>query len=337
MKKNKYTVGVLGSGSWGGTLTYLISKNNYNVKLWTFSKEEYNQLSKTRKLIRPIQVKLQKNVEVTTNLQDVVSSCNILIIAVPSSALESLAKSIQKLNIKKSTLILIASKGINEKTELTPSQILKKHLTKNEIAILSGPNIALDVISSKPMVSVIATKNLKAGKILQKIISSKNFRLYINEDITGVEIAAAFKNVIAIASGICDGFGFPISSKSALISRGLIEIARIGIREGAKLNTMFSAAGLGDLIATCCSPNSRNYRVGFNLAKGKKLKRILKELGEVAEGVLNVRTMHKLAKKHKIQAPIAESVYNVIVMNKNPKTELQKLLNRNIPEKELVF
>ena len=161
--------------------------------------------------------------------------------------------------------------------------------------------------------------------------------MYINKDVNGVEIAGALKNVIALAAGMSDGFGFNISTKAALISRGLIEIYKIAIKEGASTKTLLGAAGIGDLIATCCSTNSRNYRVGFELAKGKKLSHILKNLGQAAEGTETVKSMVALAKKYRINTPIANGVYKIAIQNKNPKLVLEELLSRPAGKHEIEF
>ena len=336
-KHKKIKISVLGAGSWGSTLTWLISQKGYKVTLWAYPKKEFEYIKKTNTLPRPKKIKLNKNIYVTDDLGFAVLNSEALIIAVPTNAFKETVLKIKKLKINKNTIILSATKGITTKENLRPSSILKKYLPKNKIAVLSGPNIALDVISQAPIISVIASDSLKTALKLQEIISSRNFRIYINKDITGVEIAGALKNVIAIASGMCDGFGFNISTKAALISRGLVEITKIAIKEHAKPVTLLGAAGIGDLIATCCSTNSRNYKVGHALAKGKRLKAILKELGQVAEGTETVKAMIKLAKKHKVEVPIANAVYDIIIKNKKPKIVLKQLLNRPLPKLEIDF
>ncbi len=334
-KNIKKSIAVLGAGSWGGTLTWLISNKNEKVTLWTFSKDEYKVIKKTKALLRPKNLKLNKNVYITTDLSEAIQNSSVIIIAVPTNAFEPVVLKLKELKLSKKTVLLSATKGITNDKYLRPSQILKKHFPQNPIAVLSGPNIALDVISETPTISVIATKNKNIGLMLQSLVSTKHFRIYLNDDINGIEIAGALKNVIAIAGGISDGLGFSMSTKSALISRGLMEIARINKYEGGKHSTLLSAAGVGDLIATCCSVNSRNYRVGFELAKGKKLNQILKELGQVAEGTETVKAMVNLGKKYKLNLPIANAVYNVIYKNKTPLSELNSLLTRPLPEYEI--
>ena len=338
MKKEKsLVVSILGAGSWGSTLAWLLSSKGIKVTLWTFSNEEYNAIKKSNSLLRPIKIRLNKNIRLTTDLGYIVNKSNILIIAVPTNAFKSTIQKIKKYKIKKDSVILSATKGITTNENLRPSQILKKYLPRNPIAVLSGPNIAMDVISKAPIISVIGSNSVKTATLLQKLLSSRHFRIYLNNDINGVEIAGALKNVIALAAGMSDGFGFNISTKAALISRGLTEIARIVVKEGGKAKTLLGAAGIGDLIATCCSTNSRNYRVGFSLAKGKKLKDILKSLGQVAEGTETVKSMISLAKKHKVDVPIAQGVYNIIYGNKKPETELKNLLERRPAKYEIEF
>lgn len=333
----KIKIAILGAGSWGGTLAWLISSKCQHLTLWTFSKDEYSNLKKNYTLIKPKKIKLKRNIFITTDLNTVAKNNNIIIIAVPTNAFKPTVLKLKKINLKKDVILLSATKGITTTENLRPSQILKKAFPKNPIAVLSGPNIALDVLSKSPIISVVASKDIKAACLLQDIISSKHFRIYINKDIDGVEIAGALKNVIAIAAGMSDGFGFNISTKAALISRGLIEIAKIAIKEGANPKTLLGASGIGDLIATCCSTNSRNYKVGYQFAKGKKLKTILADLGQVAEGVETVKSMNKLAKKYKVNAPIATGIYDIIFNNKKPSEALKKLLNRPLPKNELEF
>lgn len=330
-------VAILGAGSWGGTLAWILNKKRINLTLWTPDKNEYEFIKKNNALLKPKKLKLLNKIDITTDLYHATRNCNSIIIAVPTHAFKSTVQKLKEQKINKRIIILSATKGITQNENLRPSVLLKKYLPNNPVAVLSGPNIALDILSDAPSISVIACKNKKIARVLQELISSENFRIYINDDIAGVETAGALKNVIAIAAGMSDGFGFNISTKAALISRGLIEIARIAICEGAKPITLLGAAGIGDLIATCCSKDSRNYKVGFSLAKGKKLKTILMELGQVAEGAETVKAMIKIARKHNIQTPIAGAVYEVIVKKINPKVALKKLLNRPLVANELEF
>lgn len=334
---NVKNITILGSGSWGSTIAWLLSKKQLNIKLWTPIKREYEYIKRTGLLPKPQNIRLTKNISITNNLKEAILDSELIIIVVPTSVFKDTVIKLKKLNIKKTTILLSATKGITPKENLRPSVILKKYLPQNSICILSGPNIALDVLSGAPIISVIASKNLKVASKLQEIMSSENFRIYLNDDINGVEIAGALKNVIAIASGMSDGFGFSISTRAALISRGLTEIAKIAIKEGANSKTLLGGAGIGDLIATCCSTKSRNYKVGYQLAKGKKLKTILDDLGQVAEGVDTVKSMINLAKKHKLEVPIASSVYDVLFKNAKPKVALKRLLSRPLPKIEIEF
>lgn len=337
MLNTKPRITVIGAGSWGGTIAWLLSKKQYDVKLWTPFQNEYEHIKKTKSLIRPKKLKLNKHIKITSDLNYAVEDSKLIIIAVPTNAFKETSIKLKKLNLKKDIILLSATKGITTTGNLRPSTILKKYFPKNPIVVLSGPNIALDVVSKAPIMSVIASKNLKTALTLQKILSSSHFRIYINMDITGVEIAGALKNVIAIASGMSDGFGFNISTKAGLISRGLTEIARIIVKEGGQAKTLLGGAGIGDLIATCCSENSRNYKVGYQIAKGRKLKTILKELGQVAEGVDTVKSMIQLARKHKVEIPIANAVHEVLIKGKKSKLVLNKLLNRPLPMYEIEF
>ncbi len=337
MKNKKLNISIIGAGSWGGTLAYLLSKKGQKVTLWTQNTDEYLTIKKTRTLTKPIRYKLNKNIDITLDLKSIVNNSDIILIAVPTNAFEEVVTRLKELNIDKSTIIVSATKGITTDKCKRPSKILKEILPKNPIAILSGPNIAIDILANTPIISVIATKEIESAKLLQKVLSSDFFRIYINKDIDGVEVAGALKNVIAIAAGISDGLGFSISTKAALISRGLIEIAKITTKEGGEIQTLLGAAGIGDLIATCCSTNSRNYRVGYQLAKGKKLNTIIKELGQVAEGVETVKSMNKLAKRYKLNLPISSSVYRILIKGEKTQKVLKELVTRPLANQELDF
>ena len=282
-------------------------------------------------------MKLNNYCDVTLDIKEIINNCKVIVIAVPAKVFKSTALKLKKLKINRDTILLSATKGITTNGIARPSEILNKYFPKNPKAVLSGPNIALDVIKNVPIISVIACKKIKYAKLLQELISTDNFRIYTNDDVSGVEIAGALKNVIAIAAGISDGLGFSISTKAALISRGLVEIGKISVCEGGRPMTLLGAAGIGDLIATSCSKDSRNYKVGYALAKGKKIKEILAELGQVAEGVETVKSMIRLAKKHSVSVPIASGVYEVIYKNKSPKVVLKNLLKRPLPASEFNF
>lgn len=337
MNKKKYEISILGAGSWGGTLAYLLSNKGINVNLWTPSKDEYTQIKKTKTLTKPKKYKLNKNINITTDFELVIKESKVIVIAVPTNVFRSVIKKIKDLNINKNVIILSATKGITTSDHKRPSSIIKEYFPKNPRAVLSGPNIALDVLSNVPIISIIASSDKHTGVYLQKIFSSTFFRIYTNDDIDGVETAGALKNVIAVAAGISDGLGYSISTKAALMSRGLIEIAKITIKEGGNPKTLLGAAGIGDLIATCCSTNSRNYRVGFELAKGKSLKRILNELGQVAEGIETVKSMVSMANKYKIDTPIAKAIFDITNNNKKAKEAVKKLLTRPLGGHELDF
>lgn len=336
-KKEKYEISILGAGSWGGTLAYLLSNKGINVNLWTPSIDEYNLINKTKTLTKPKKYKLNKNIKITTDFKNSIKNSKLIVIAVPTNVFRSVIKRIKELNINKDVIILSATKGITTTDHKRPSAIIKEYLPKNPRAVLSGPNIALDVLSNVPIISIIACKDKKIGNYLQKTFSSTFFRIYTNDDIDGVETAGALKNVIAVAAGISDGLGYSISTKAALMSRGLIEIAKITIKEGGNAKTLLGAAGIGDLIATCCSTNSRNYRVGFELAKGKNLKTVLKDLGQVAEGVETVKSMVALANKYKVDTPIAKAIYEITINNRKAKDAVKKLLTRPLGGHELNF
>ena len=335
-KSRNNNIAILGTGSWGNTLAILLSKTSKKVKMWTVSKKELDQIKRNNAFLKPKKFKLPKEISISNDLKEVIKNVSLIVIAVPSSAFKETILKLAKVKIEKKIILLSATKGfINSYSR--PSEIMKKYLRHNRYGVLSGPNIAFDVISNTPVISVVSAKNKEAALFIQKTFNSNHFRVYINPDTTSVEISGALKNVIAIAAGISDGLNFNISTKAGLISRGLNEITKIAIKEGGKAKSMLGAASIGDLIATCCSPKSRNYQVGYMLAKGKRLSYILRELGQVAEGAETVKAMVKLGKKYKVETPIASAVYDIVIDKKDPKSIIKKLLERPIPKNELDF
>jgi glycerol-3-phosphate dehydrogenase (NAD(P)+) len=231
--------------------------------------------------------------------------------------------------IHENAVIISASKGIEQGTLLTVSSILKE-ITGHQTAVLSGPSFAKEVISKLPTAVTLATENPDTGLILQEIFSTHYFRVYTHTDMPGVELGGALKNVIAIASGISDGLGLGHSARAALITRGLVEIVRLGVSLGADEKTFSGLSGLGDLVLTCTGPLSRNYSVGVNLGKGMKLKDILLSTKSVAEGVTTALSAFELSRKQGIEMPIIEQIYEVIYKEKSPADAVSILMNRTL-------
>ncbi len=327
-------IGVLGAGSWGMTLAVLLS-NRHKIRVWEFDKEQCDALLKDKENKKFLPgIKIPDSITISNNVEEVVDSSNIIILAVPSHIVKNLTKNIAK-NLKDKIIINVA-KGIDTETLQRLSEIIYENTKNNNIYVLSGPSHAEEVSRKIPTTVVIAShnKNIDILKNLQKVIMTENFRVYTNEDIVGVELGGALKNIIAIASGISDGLGFGSNTKSALMTRGLAEIQRLGVKLGAKRETFSGLAGIGDLITTCISKFSRNRYVGEKLGKGKKLSDILNSMVMVAEGINTTKAAYKLSKNLNVDMPITEEVYNILFNEKNALQSVKSLMLRE-PKPEI--
>jgi glycerol-3-phosphate dehydrogenase (NAD(P)+) len=274
------------------------------------------------------EVVLPANLKATDDIEDAVKGAECVLSVVPAQFTRAIFKKSAKF-IPSNAPIISASKGIEQKTLLTVSAIIRE-ITGRPAAALSGPSFAKEVIKKLPTAVTIATDNPDVGQRLQEIFNTNYFRVYTHTDVLGVEIGGALKNVIAIASGISDGLGLGHSARAALITRGLAEIVRLGRVMGADPRTFSGLSGLGDLVLTCTGPLSRNYTVGVNLGKGKKLKDILSATKSVAEGVATAQSAYELSRKYNVEMPIVEQVYNVIYQDKNPGDAVKLLMTRTL-------
>ncbi len=292
-------ISVIGAGAWGSALYSAIKQVDKNAIITSRKK---------------------RNIEGFSDLDTALKNEYIVIVI----AAQSIKEFLKKVELKNKK-ILVASKGIDNKTLQFLNEIFEEYVDKNSLAFISGPSFAKEVKENKPTALVIASKNLKLADEFKKFFPPF-LKMYISDDVEGVEVAGAYKNVIAIASGICEGLNLGKNAKAALLARGLVEMERFGSFFGAKKDTFLGVAGAGDLFLTANSTMSRNYRVGLNLAKGKLLDDILLELGEVAEGVYTTKAIYELAKKHNIYTPIANEVYKIIYEEKKPIKSLKDLL-----------
>ncbi|MEJ5284296.1 MAG: NAD(P)H-dependent glycerol-3-phosphate dehydrogenase [Brevinematales bacterium] len=319
-------VSVIGAGGWGTALAIQASFKN-EVCLWTYSKEELDLILKDRiNTIYLPDVKIPDNVVITDDVERA-SDCEIMLFVVPSKYFRDVVKKFSK-NINKKHIVVSATKGIEFSTKKRMSEILVEETNSKNIAVISGPSHAEEVARNVPTSIVAASKNEKIAKIVQDTFSTDSLRLYRHNDIVGVELAGAFKNVIAIAAGMLRGFGLGDNTMAALITRGLAEIRRLGIKMGGKLETFAGLAGIGDLIVTCMSKYSRNGRVGEMLAKGQKIEEILSSMKMVAEGVETAKSIPELEAKYCIELPISNAVYEVIYQKMPPEVCLKNLMKR---------
>lgn len=321
-------ISILGDGGWGTTLAIYLSQKGYPVVLWGPFAEYITLIKETRVNSKFLpDVKIPSEVALTADVKTAVCFGQILILAVPSQYLPGVLKQIKGVDLS-SKIILNVAKGIDTKSLKRISETVEAILGKTHYAVLSGPNIATEVAKGIPSTAVIASRQGKTSKSLQEIFNSPSFRIYTNSDIVGVELGGSIKNIIAIACGVCDGLGFGTNTKSAIVTRGLSEMIRLGKLLGAKEQTFAGLSGLGDLVTTCFSPKSRNRTVGEELGKGKNLQHITQNMAMVAEGVETTKAVYKLSQKLKVSMPITTEVYNILYKSKKPAKAVSDLMSR---------
>ncbi|MCF7870976.1 MAG: NAD(P)-dependent glycerol-3-phosphate dehydrogenase [Candidatus Omnitrophica bacterium] len=325
----KEKISIIGAGSWGTTLAVYLSKKGVEVKLHSVFKEHNLQMKKRRKNELFLKnVKFPSLLSVETSLKKALDE-EIILIAIPVKFIRKVLKKVARQGVNLEDKIFVSvSKGIEVKSLKRVSEIIEKELDASHIGVLSGPTIAKEVAKGIPTTAVIASEEEPVGKKLQELFNSQTFRIYLHNDVTGVELAGALKNIIALACGISDGLGFGTNTKSALVTRGLVEIARIGEKLGAQPQTFWGISGLGDLITTCFSPYSRNRTVGEFIGKGKNLKNIIEKMDMVAEGVETVKSAYKMTKELEVNMPIVEQVYKVLYKNKSAYRAVTDLMSR---------
>lgn len=325
-------VTVLGAGSWGTTLALVLVEKGHQVTLWTYKAAQAEKMRATRvnEAFLP-GVPLPPLLQIST---DVESSCvdrDMIVAAVPAQFLRSVIEKIRHLDLT-NTIICNVAKGIEGGTLMTMSEVLLdvlEHERKENLAILSGPSHAEEVCRKIPTAVVASSFRHKTAKVVQDAFMTPYFRVYVNDDIRGVELGGAIKNVIAIAAGISDGAGFGDNTKAAIMTRGVYEITRLGVKMGAQPITFAGLSGIGDLIVTCMSRHSRNRYVGEQIGKGRKLEDVLKEMVMVAEGVATSKAIHELATKHHVDMPMAYEVYHVLFEGKDPTQATFDLMTRD--------
>lgn len=318
-------VAVLGAGSWGTALALALARR-HDVLMWEFDNEQVTKIEQERrnKKFLPM-VGLPDNVHVTGDMAAAIRDAYLVLFAVPSHVLRGVARQ-AGLHITAKQYLVSVVKGIEQGTHRRMSEVIAEEVAASKgIVALSGPTHAEEVARNMPTAIVAASGKRSAASAVQRAFMSPDFRVYTNTDIIGVEVGAALKNVVAIAAGICDGLNFGDNTKAALITRGLAEIRRLGLKMGARDSTFSGLSGMGDLIVTCMSKYSRNRKVGFLLGHGRSLDDILKEMTQVAEGVKNTQSAMELAKKYGIEMPIAQAMGAILFRNM-PVKDLSGLL-----------
>ena len=324
---------VIGAGSWGTAIANILADNNLNVKIWGRDKKVLEAINNSNENIKYLKgLKLNSNIIATDNLEKTLLNSEIIVNAIPTQKIRDVFLPIA--DLIKSQIIINTSKGI-EKISLMLIDDIFRDIFKNKklnIAYLSGPTFAEEVIQRLPTATTIASNNVDIAKKCQKIFNNNYFRVYTQKDIKGVLLGGALKNVIAIGVGITDSLKLGHNARASLITRGLAEIIRLGIKLGANPQTLSGLAGLGDLVLTCTGDLSRNRKVGMELGKGKVLKDILKKLGMAAEGVDTSYCAFLLSEKYKVDMPITREIYNIIYKGKSVKEAIKNLMSRKLKE-----
>jgi glycerol-3-phosphate dehydrogenase (NAD(P)+) len=322
---------VLGAGSWGLTLTWMLTDNFDQITLWSRAEDLSEELVKTKSTTKPVEVQLDNKIEITSNLEEAIKDAEIILVVVATSGIRPVCQQLLKAGLKKNQIVVNTSKGLELPGLYRMSEVMTQELPDNKIVALSGPTLAKEVLAGLPTAATVACEDIETADFVQKYLNvSGKFRLYTNNDVLGVELGGSLKNVIAISSGFVDAMKLGDNARGAILTRGLAEIVRISVSLGANPSTLYGLSGIGDLIATCSSPFSRNYQVGFRLGQGKKLDDILAELGSVAEGVKTTKAVCELAKKLEIDAPVANIIYEAVYTDISPDQVVNKLMNREL-------
>ncbi len=327
------TLGVIGAGAWGTALSMLLADKGHEVTLWMYEKDLAEETARTRenRIYLP-GFTIPPSVKVTSSLEAAVKDHAIVFSVVPSHTVRSVTKQYVSF-LAKDVIIISASKGIELDTLMPLSEVFKDVLREefhNSLCFLSGPSFAKEVAQKMPTAITLACYDPTLGKKAQEVLSNPYFRVYTNPDVIGVELAGALKNVVAIAAGVLEGMGFGYNTMAALLTRGLAEMARLGVAMGGKLTTFSGLAGMGDLVLTCTGGLSRNRTLGARLGKGEKLEDIIQGTKAVAEGVKTAKAARDLAEKYKISMPIVDEVYQVLYEGKDPKRALKDLMSREL-------
>lgn len=321
-------IAVIGAGAWGTALSLILASKGHSSSLWVWDPIQAESMISARTNSFLPGHKLPESINITTSISDAMKNADALVFVTISNAAESVAESLKE-HLLPNVPIISATKGLNCKTGLTISQTLASILpSTNPIAVISGPNLAMEIANGVPSATVAACNDLSIAKQVQELFMCPSLRVYTNTDVIGVELAGALKNILAIGAGICSGLGYGDNTKAALLTRGLAEITRLGMKLGAQKETFMGLAGIGDIITTCASPLSRNRQVGQSLGEGKKLEDILKDLGHVAEGVPTTKAAYELSRKLNTPMPITEKMYEVIYNHKSPVDAVYELMTR---------
>lgn len=322
-------IGIIGAGSWGTALAWLLANNGNAVTIWSVIEEEIRLLQEEREQKDKLPgVILQDGMEFTTDLEAAIRDKDTLVLAVPSPYTRSTASKMAPFVAEGQKIVNVA-KGIEENTLMTLSEIIEEEIPQAEVAVLSGPSHAEEVGKGIPTTIVVGAKNKETAEYLQNLFMSPVFRVYISSDVLGIEVGAALKNVVALAAGMADGLGYGDNTKAALITRGIAEIARLGISMGGRIETFYGLTGIGDLIVTCASMHSRNRRAGILIGKGASMEEAMKEVKMVVEGVYSAKAGYALSRKYGVSMPIVEQVNRILFEGMPASEAVRELMLRD--------
>lgn len=322
-------VGVMGAGSWGTALALLLHSNGHQVTVWSINEEEVEMLSKEREHKSKLPgVKIPEDMVFTSDMETSIKEKDFLVLAVPSAFTRGTARNMKPF-VKEDQIIVDVAKGIEEDTLMTLSQQIEEEIPQANVAVLSGPSHAEEVGRGLPTAVVIGAKTEETARYLQEMFMNHVFRVYISSDMLGMELGGALKNVIALAAGIADGMGYGDNTKAALITRGIAEIARLGVKMGGAIESFTGLTGIGDLIVTCASVHSRNRKAGYLMGQGKTMEEAMAEVKMVVEGVYSAKAAAKLGKKYGVALPIVDKVNEVLFEGKDPKEAVDELMLRD--------
>ena len=322
-------IGILGAGSWGTALAILLHDNGHDVTVWSIHEEEVETLNTTRRHERKLPgVEIPEGIVFTTDMKETMSDKDVCVLAVPSPFIRSTCQKLKQY-VRAGQIIVNVAKGIEENTLYTLTDIIEEELPYADACVLSGPSHAEEVSRRLPTTCVVSSRTRKTAEYLRSVFVSPVFRVYISPDMLGIELGGALKNVIALAAGTADGLGYGDNTKAALITRGIAEIARLGIKMGGKPETFYGLTGIGDLIVTCASVHSRNRKAGYLMGQGYTMEEAMKEVQMVVEGVYSAKAALELSRKYQVEMPIVEQVNKVLFENKNAEEAVKELMLRD--------
>ena len=321
--------GIMGAGSWGTALALLLHKNGHQVTVWSINEDEVKMLSEKREHESKLPgVKIPEDMMFTTDIESTVKGKDFVVLAVPSPFTRSTSRNMCPF-IAEGQIIVDVAKGIEESTLMTLSQQIEEEIPQADVAVLSGPSHAEEVGRGLPTTVVIGARTKKTADYLQEMFMSEVFRVYTSPDILGMELGGSLKNVIALAAGIADGLGYGDNTKAALITRGIAEIARLGVKMGGAIESFTGLTGIGDLIVTCASVHSRNRKAGYLIGQGMSMQEAMDEVKMVVEGVYSTKAAVKLGEKYDVSLPIINKVNEVLFENKDPREAVNELMLRD--------